>query len=383
MKEEDELEKIDTLNNLSITSNVINMPAHINQIIETELDKVTDLHFASLSSNSGSNLSNIHVSFPHVDIKDMMPKLSNHFGNTQELNYNRLPSEFSYTRGIKFKKSNYQIVNPNKQNKNKKKIIELDEVDYLYNKMQNYQRHLIINRTNFIILIVKAMEIIEDYSENEYTKNINKKETVINALNRLILSDLNLNELDQRLFLSSMSNIIELVIICTHHKPILNLNTKILKAKSDDINRANCGQIIFSNIDKLTTIILKKQYNPDKLFTNIPTLTDILMVLVEQYKYLTGIEKKMIVLQALHVFINEKIDYIMEISKDKKQDLICVLESIPLTIDIFIALQKGTFRINKPQPAILKKYTWIKSLLWKKQKPSNFEDEPENNNVTI
>ena len=131
---------------------------------------------------------------------------------------------------------------------------------------------------------------------------------------------------------------------------------------SDDITRANCGQIIYSIVDKLTTIILKKQYNADKLFTNIATITDILMILVDKYNYITGTEKKMIVLQAIDKFIYDKLEYIIELSPEKKQDLVNALDSIPLTIDLFIALQKGKYKINKKQNMVVKKTSWIKSL---------------------
>ena len=311
------------------------------------------------------------VSFSHIninDINEMKPinesiNMNNQFGN----NSITTSSDFSYTRAIKSRKiPNIQPIFGNKnirlaKTKSKKKIIELDEVDYLYNKLQDYRRNMIINTSNYIILIAKAMEIIEDYSE---LQNNNKKDTVVKALNRLVMIDLDLNEFDQRFFLSSLSNIIELIIVCTRTKSN-NYDKKHSTNKydmSDDITRANCGQIIYSIVDKLTTIVLKKQYNADKLFTNIATITEILMILVDKYNYITGTEKKMIVLQAIHKFIYDKLEYIIELSPEKKQDLVNSLDSIPLTIDLFIALQKGKYKINKKQNMVVKKTSWLKSL---------------------
>ena len=330
-------------NNKKIASRIINIP----EIVED-----VDRHQVTFSS---SNLNEI--------------KLYN--DNLNSINTSSLASgsDFSYTKTIKAPRlSNIQpmnIINKNvrlTKGKHKKKIVELDEVDYLYNKLQDYRRNLIVNRSNYVLIIVKAMEIIENY-DNEMN-NYNKKDIVVKALNRLIMVDLDLNEFDQRLFLSSMSNIIELIIVCTKSKissnDKKNFNSK--KENIDDIVLANCGQIIYSIIDKITTIVLKKQYNADKLFTNIATITDILMILADKYCYLTGTEKKMIVLQAIDKFIRNKLEFIIELSNDKKDDLVKALDTVPMIIDLFISVQKGKYKINKKQNIVSNKSGWFKSL---------------------
>jgi hypothetical protein len=354
-------------NNMTLSQNVDTLTNQLENVIyKNNLINQSNTAIPELIENH--NLDKHKVSFSQIDINEIKPlnetiNMNNLYGNNSITN----SSDFSYTRAIKskslpnieplFNNKNIRLRKP----KNKKKIIELDEVDYLYNKLQDYQRNMIINRCNYIILIAKAMEIIEDYTD---LQNNNKKDTVIKALNRLVMIDLDLNEFDQRFFLSSMSNIIELIIACTINKynnnDKKNYNNK--NDMSDDISKANCGQVIYSIIDKLTTIVLKKQYNSDKLFTNMATITDILMILVDKYNYLSGAEKKMIVLQAINKFICNKLEYIIELSPEKKKDLINALESIPLTIDLFIALQKGKYKINKRQSIVVKKHSWIKSL---------------------
>ena len=71
------------------------------------------------------------------------------------------------------------------------------------------------------------------------------------------------------------------------------------------------------------------------------------MILADKYIYLSGIEKKIIVLQAINNFIKERLEYILEIDEYKKKELILVLDSIPLSIDLFITLQKGKYKINR------------------------------------
>ena len=102
-----------------------------------------------------------------------------------------------------------------------------------------------------------------------------------------------------------INNIIEIIIICSK----LNKNNY---TNYNDINNetfifASSGQIIHSLIDKITTIVIKKKYNADKLFVNICTITDILMILVNKNIYLINIEKKNIIIQAFTKFFVEKI----------------------------------------------------------------------------
>ncbi len=71
------------------------------------------------------------------------------------------------------------------------------------------------------------------------------------------------------------------------------------------------------------------------------------MIMVNKYGYINSIEKKTIVIQAFTVFINEKLEYIIDLTKDKKKSLFMALDSVPFFIDLFIALQNGKYKINR------------------------------------
>ena len=248
---------------------------------------------------------------------------------------------------------------------------DLDEVDYLYNKLQDYIRYMCINRYNYILIIVKAMEIIDN---NTNTNEIDKKTTVTKALNRIVLVDLKLSDFDQSLFLSSLNNIIEIIIICSKINNINKYSSKTIrdnKTNDDSFVLASSGQIIHSLIDKITTIVIKKQYNADKLFVNICTVTDILMILVNKYNYINSIEKKTIVIQAFTIFITEKLEYIINLAKDKKQNLILALDSIPFIIDLFIALQNGKYKINRKAIKLTTKTSFFRRLCCCSKKNNN------------
>jgi hypothetical protein len=112
----------------------------------------------------------------------------------------------------------------------------------------------------------------------------------------------------------------------------------------------------------MASMSLTVQYTADKLFVNMGTITHILMILVDKYKYLTGTEKKIIILQAVDKFINTKLEYLIELSTNKKDDLILSLDTIPLTIELFIALQKNKFKINRRKVIQVNDSGWLRSL---------------------
>ena len=117
----------------------------------------------------------------------------------------------------------------------------------------------------------------------------------------------------------------------------------------EDYTFASCSQIIYSIIDKLITIVVKKQYTIDKIFVNIATITEILMILTDKYYFLNCIEKKFIVSQAMDIFIKEKLSYIIPMDDNAKKELILTLQTVPIIIDICIATKRGKYNINNKQ----------------------------------
>ncbi len=76
-----------------------------------------------------------------------------------------------------------------------------------------------IDRCNYIIIIVISIEISENYHNVD---DIDKKSTVTKALNRLVMIDLTLSEIDQTIFLSTINNLIEIIIMCRKNKNVKN-----------------------------------------------------------------------------------------------------------------------------------------------------------------
>ena len=343
---------------------IIPVKDNISNIVSFNSDNIKDIisYSNNNNNNNNNNINNIE------NIISNGRSIGRSIGNSNSIENSiendsvfNSESEFSYTKNLSIcntpnilrSSKNTSIINIKKsksKHKNKNSENELDDIDYLYNKLQDYIRYMDINRSNYILIIVKAIEIIDNH--NNLFEN-NKKHTVTKAINRLLTIDLELSEFDKNLILLSLNNIIEIIINCSKTQD----NTKADKAKHNiinynninNINIVNSGQIIHSLIDKITTIIIKKQYNVEKLFVNIATITNILIILVNKYSYINNIEKKYIIIQAFNKFVNERLEFIITISKDNKKKILMSLESVQITIDIIVGLQNGEYKINSSE----------------------------------
>ena len=342
---------------------IIPVKDNISNIVSFNSDNIKDIiSYSNNNNNNNNTINNIE------NIISNGRSIGRSIGNSNSIDNSiendsifNSESEFSYTKNLSIcntpnilrSSKNTSIINIKKsksKHKNKNSENELDDIDYLYNKLQDYIRYMDINRSNYILIIVKAIEIIDNH--NNLFEN-NKKHTVTKAINRLLTIDLELSEFDKNLILLSLNNIIEIIINCSKTQD----NTKADKAKHNiinynninNINIVNSGQIIHSLIDKITTIIIKKQYNVEKLFVNIATITNILIILVNKYSYINNIEKKYIIIQAFNKFVNERLEFIITISKDNKKKILMSLESVQITIDIIVGLQNGEYKINSSE----------------------------------
>ena len=295
------------------------------------------------NSDNGIETHNV-VRFQNMSLNEI--KTIDRFSNSLVLpseNSNISESEYSYTQNVKSPTTNYtKPIKHIRATKSQTQVDGIEEIDYVYNKLQDYVRYMTINRTNYIVIICKAIEIIENYKELKNSKN--KKNIVSKSLNRIISLDLELIEFDKHLFINTMSNLIDLIINCT--KKIDSNTVKQMTVFDDDIILAKSGQIIHSLIDKLTTIVVKKHYCIAKMLANVATLTHILMILVDKYIYLSGLEKKLIVIQSINSFIKDRLQFIMEIDADKIEPLKLSLDTVPISIDLLISLKKGKYKIN-------------------------------------
>ena len=96
------------------------------------------------------------------------------------------------------------------------------------------------------------------------------------------------------------------------------------------------------------------------------------MLMADKYDYLTGFEKKAIVMQAMDTFIRQKLEHIIDLEEEKKAEIIEILRCVPNTIDLFIALQKQKYKINKKRIIKVKKSGCLTSIFATKK---SYEDD--------
>lgn len=349
------------INNLDsiITETNINIPKNVSNVIinKTETDyHQTLIPIADIVASDVNNINKKHVTISDILIQPVIvnqeqikyndPIILNNGYDIDQISNTNTPSEISYINKIKtnipisnksFK--HIQQIKPHKKTKN----FELDQIDNVYNKLQDYIRNIKIDRTNYILLIVKCVEIIENL--NNIASN-DRKQLAVKSINRIITVDLNLSPFDNNYIIENIENSIELIITASKYK-LKNSQLQKNLDDNDNIIYANAGQIIPSILDKIITIILKKRYTIEKIFTNLGTLVYILILFCEQYPFLNGVEKKNIVIQTMEQLIYIRIEYILKINNDKKTELIQALDSISYITDTLIALQKGKYKVNR------------------------------------
>ncbi len=342
-----------TLDNELVVSSNLSIDHHVHNVLNTNHDIIP---LADIIASDVNNTNKKHVTISDILLQPIVSNpdpikidtslILNNGEDIEQVSNTNTPSEISYIN--KIKKYNFnpnktfkhiQQIKPNKKHKN----FELDQIDTVYNKLQDYIRNVNIDRTNYILLVAKCVEII-DNSNN--VADSDRKLLAIKSLNRIITVDLNLSSFDNNYIIENIDNSIELIITASKYK---SKNSQLQKniADNDNIVYATAGQIIPSILDKIITIILKRRYTVEKIFTNLGTLVYILILFTEQYPYLNGVEKKNILFQTMEQLIHVRIEYILKITPEKKQELIQGLDSISYIIDTLIALQKGKYKINK------------------------------------
>jgi len=116
--------------------------------------------------------------------------------------------------------------------------------------------------------------------------------------------------------------------------------------KQNDNERVSTGQILENIIDKLDSMIQKEKYQPNDLVINLAVIVGMVINFVEKYNYLSGMEKKEIVVQSIITVITEKLPTMVTID-DKTQRLLNVaMDGLPQTVDLLVAVSNGKFELK-------------------------------------
>lgn len=327
-------------------------------IIETDLDELT-MNNKNTGNTRNTNIKPINEDDELPDLPKTKVNINETTGSNESINTSSRINGNKDTLNVPkslTNPSNFSDDSDNSRNKKQlsnSRIIDLTNIDKMYHTLKNTFRGMSIDRTNVFLVITKAVEIADKMKELDGSE---KYEVVSNAIH-VIINDLEIQELEKEFILVSIDSIIGTIIDSSKG----NLFDKKKKQNKkindpDETQRVAIGQVIDSLLDKLITLIKKQKYTPDEIILNVSVFIGMLIKTVENYSYLTTVEKKEIVIQTITIFIREKLPRIVTISDKHKQMLEYGLNMAPQTIDLLLSVRNNDFIINNIKVSKIKKF---------------------------
>ena len=218
----------------------------------------------------------------------------------------------------------------------------LEVSDKIYHLVKDNIRGFDFDNTNVVILVTKVMTITGKVST---LTGMEKKGLVLSICERILEEDTSINKEDQKFIHLTLHSLVDLMVDVSKGK--LKLNNKLSKKKKAVVPRLPPGQIIDSVIDKLKTIIKNRKYSCQEIIVNLSIITGMVMTIIEQYPYLSGIEKKNIVIQVLKRLIKKELPNIVKVSDENQVMINLALETLPNIIDTLIGVSSGKVKVNE------------------------------------
>ena len=218
----------------------------------------------------------------------------------------------------------------------------LEVSDKIYHLVKDNIRGFDFDNTNVIILVTKVMSITGKVST---LTGMEKKSLVLSICERILDEDTSIDKDDQKFIHLTLHSLVDLMVDVSKGK--LKLNNKLSKKKKENVPKLPPGQIIESVIDKLKTIIKNRKYSCQEIIVNLSIITGMVMTIIEQYPYLSGVEKKNIVIQVLKRLIKQELPKIVNVSDENQVMINLALETLPNVIDTLIGVSSGKVKVNE------------------------------------
>ena len=236
-----------------------------------------------------------------------------------------------------------------------KNIMEADiiEDDYNYHAVEIYvtlkeiYKDIVIDKKNFFLVVIKAIEMIETVKG---LTGLEKKTIVVDALKEIIKNlDID-DELEKELLNKSIDSIIETIIDASRNK--FKYNNK----KTKKVEKKTVSVIVNELVNKLVNMIDDGSIEPIQIIANTASIVGTLINVVDNYPYLTKIEKKEVIIQAILKFVKENLPNLIVLSPDEKTMLDIAIYIVPQIVDGIFAINDKEFFINIKNNNIIKKY---------------------------
>ncbi len=198
-----------------------------------------------------------------------------------------------------------------------------------------------INNGDTIILTVTVMELVEQASKTTTLTGEEKatvaQSVIIQSLDFIPDSKLSKNDKEDIIFL--LPNTIETLVKASKGEFNFKPSSKN-KVKIDTVKVAN------KLYDRMKEFITAKKYEASYVSTNVALLSAKVMSLVEEYPYLTGREKKTIVMTIMCKIAEDAEEIFPKASKKEIRLIRTSLVILPALIDSLILATRGRININ-------------------------------------
>ena len=219
-------------------------------------------------------------------------------------------------------------------------VEELDDSNSIFHNVKDMFRGMDIDLSNIMLYSARVIEFVDVFQSGDGSE---KKDIVVNTILKLVNENLDIPPEDKEFIVFMLDGLIE-TILKTSKKEI-NLATKHPQ-KKPTLDQS-VGQIVDSLVDRCVTIIRVNQYDAENVIINIPIIVGMIMSIVENYKNLSGTEKKNVVVKVITNLIGVRIPEIIELDKTHHQKLEMVVQIVPSVIDVLIDVANGRYNINE------------------------------------
>lgn len=219
-------------------------------------------------------------------------------------------------------------------------VEELDDSNSIFHNVKDLFRGMDIDLSNVMLYAARVVEFVDVFQTGDGDE---KKAIVVNTLLNLINENLDISTEDKEFIVLMLDGLIE-TILKTSKKEI-NLSTKHAQ-KKPSLDQS-VGQIVDSLVDRCVTIIRVNQYDAENIIINIPIVIGMVMGIVENYKNLSGTEKKNVVVRVIKNLIGVRIPKFINLNESHNRKLELVVQIVPSIIDVLIDVANGRYNINE------------------------------------
>lgn len=228
---------------------------------------------------------------------------------------------------------------------------------YIYKEItievNNYVKKFHLNQYSVILLCTKVIEIVKSFKKLSVDE---RKEYTENLCLSVIEKDEKLLKNEKEYVRLMLSTFIDFTFELSNKKFKLNIKkNKKLKNKSN-------VELVDLILEKVLSIIKKKEYNSKSLIKNFPILIGITMSFISAIPKISKAEKKNITIQVINKLLEDNIYGILELSETEKEILQFIIKTLPQTIDIIASIYKGEFKLKEQMNKIFLCCSKIKNL---------------------